>query len=152
MLPLKKSIFQTEWNSLWDEKKENRKPNSLIQTLAYRSNIYYFKIYQRGNWKNNSSTLHLEVHTRYFRHRYSIKLSLAQTSWFTKKGPDVNNFTKSFSHISNWVLSSVLYSETFNLAKYSINTWLHFTNNKLHRRISLSTHLYKPIHQTSLLL
>ena len=56
------------------KKKENSKPNSLIQTLVYSSNIYYSKIYQRGNWKN-ISTLHLEVWTRYFRHRYSIKLS-----------------------------------------------------------------------------
>ena len=63
----------TECNSLWDEKrKKNCKPNSLIQTLIYRSNIYYSKIYQREDWKNNSSTLHLEVWTRYFRHRYSI--------------------------------------------------------------------------------
>ena len=59
----------------WKKRKqENCKSNSLIQTLVYRSNIYYSKIYQRGNWKNNSSTLHLEVWTRYFRHRYSIKL------------------------------------------------------------------------------
>ena len=56
------------------KKKENSKPNSLIQTLVYSSNIYYSKIYQRGNWKN-ISTLHLEVWIRYFRHRYSIKLS-----------------------------------------------------------------------------
>ena len=73
---LKKSIFPTECNSLWDEKKkENCKPNSLIHALVYRSNIYYSKIYQRENWKNNSSTLHLEVWTKYFRNRYSIKLS-----------------------------------------------------------------------------
>ena len=43
--------------------------------MVYRSNIYYSEIYQRGNWKNNSSSLHLEVWTRYFRHRYSVKLS-----------------------------------------------------------------------------
>ena len=30
---------------------------------------------KRGNWKSNSSTLHLEMWTRYFRHSYSIKLS-----------------------------------------------------------------------------
>ena len=30
---------------------------------------------KRGNWKNDSSTLHLEVWTRYFRPRYSIKVS-----------------------------------------------------------------------------
>ena len=63
----------TGCNSLWDEKrKKNCKPNSLIQTLIYRSNICYSKIYQRKDWKNNSSTLHLEMWTRYFRHRYSI--------------------------------------------------------------------------------
>ena len=59
----------------WDEKKHNCKPNSLIQTLVCWSNIHCSKIYQRENWKNNSSTLHLEVRTRYFRHRYSIKFS-----------------------------------------------------------------------------
>ena len=30
---LKESIFPIECNSLWDEKKENCKPNSLIKTL-----------------------------------------------------------------------------------------------------------------------
>ena len=30
-----------------------------------------------------------------------------------KEGPGVNNFTKSFAHISNRVLSSELYSEDF---------------------------------------
>ena len=54
--------------------KRSCKPNPLIQTLVYRSNIYYSKIYQRGNWKSNGWTLHLEVWTRYFRHRYQIKL------------------------------------------------------------------------------
>ena len=71
-LPKKKSIFRTECNSLWDEKKNNCKPSSPIHTLIYRSNIYYSKIYKREDWKNSSSTLHLEVRTRYFRHRYSI--------------------------------------------------------------------------------
>ena len=32
-LPKKKSIFRTECNSLWDEKKKNCKPSSLIHTL-----------------------------------------------------------------------------------------------------------------------
>ena len=32
-------------------KTKNCKPNSLIQTLLYRSNIYNFKIYQREHWK-----------------------------------------------------------------------------------------------------
>ena len=53
-------------------KKKNCKPSSLTQTLIYMSNIYYSKIYKREDWKNSSSTLHLEVSTRYFRHRYSI--------------------------------------------------------------------------------
>ena len=54
-------------------KKKNCKPNFLVQTLIYRSNIHYSKIYQKEDCKNNSSTLHLEVWTKYFRHRYSIK-------------------------------------------------------------------------------
>ena len=43
--PKKKSIFRTEYNSLSEEKRKNCKPNSLIQTSIYRSNIYYSKIY-----------------------------------------------------------------------------------------------------------
>ena len=39
--------------------KENCKSNSLIQTLIYRSNIYYSKIYHKGTWKNNSSPPYL---------------------------------------------------------------------------------------------
>ena len=35
------------------KKKDNCKQNSLIQTLVYRSNIYYSKVYQRENWKKN---------------------------------------------------------------------------------------------------
>ena len=67
---LKESIFRTECNSLWDEKKktkkkkeENCKPNSLIQTLVYRSNLVYTipKFIKEEIEKNNSSTLHLEV-------------------------------------------------------------------------------------------
>ena len=46
-----------------------------METLVYRSNIYYSKIYQGGIEKDNSLTLHLEVRTRYSRHRYSIKFS-----------------------------------------------------------------------------
>ena len=59
------------------KKEENCKPNSLIQTLVYRSNLVYTipKFIKEEIEKNNSSTLHLEVWTRYFRHRYSIKLS-----------------------------------------------------------------------------
>ena len=66
------------------------KANPLIQTVVHRSNIYYFKIHQKENWKNiqfpleqqknstsqaPSSTLHLEQRTRYFRYEYSIKIS-----------------------------------------------------------------------------
>ena len=53
-------------------RKKNCKPSSLTQTLIYRLNMYYSKIYKREDWKTNSSTLHLEVRIRYFRHRYSI--------------------------------------------------------------------------------
>ena len=43
---LKKSIFRTVCNSLWDEKKKkNCEASSLIQTLIYSLNIYYSKIY-----------------------------------------------------------------------------------------------------------
>ena len=64
-------------------KKKNSKPNPLIQTLVYRSNIYYSKIYQKEiektkqnffwNERNMTSqtpcsTLHLKVWTWYFRH------------------------------------------------------------------------------------
>ena len=58
--------------------------------MVHRSNIHYSKINQKrklekayktssGTIKNEtpqepSSTLHLEVWARYFRHRYSIKL------------------------------------------------------------------------------
>ena len=59
-----------------NKKKKNSKPNRPIQTLVYKSYISNPKIYQKGNWKNNSSPLHLEVWTRYFRQRYSIKLSI----------------------------------------------------------------------------
>ena len=34
------------------------KKNPLIQTLIYKWDIYYSEIYQRGNLKNNRSTLH----------------------------------------------------------------------------------------------
>ena len=38
---------------------KNYKSNFLIQTLTYRSNIYYFKIYHKGALANNSSTAYL---------------------------------------------------------------------------------------------
>ena len=48
------------WKSAhsWDEKKRY-KSNPLIQTLIYRSNIYYSKIYHKGTSKSNSSTPYL---------------------------------------------------------------------------------------------
>ena len=78
---------------------------------------------------------------------------LFNTGFFIfKEGPDdVSNFTKSFAHILNYEFYRLYYIVKIVLAKYSINAWLLFTNNSLHR-ISWSTHFYKPIHQTSILL
>ena len=71
--------WHIEVGALKKKKEDNCKQNSLIQTLVYRSNIYYSKVYQRENWKKKkekkSTNLHLEVRIRYFRHRYSMKLS-----------------------------------------------------------------------------
>ena len=55
----KKTIFGTEYNSLWNEKKKNCKSNSYIQILISRSNLYYSKIYHKGTWENNSSPSYL---------------------------------------------------------------------------------------------
>ena len=74
----KKNQYFEQSATLFGTKKNKNKRTVnqiLLPKLWYRSDIYYFKIYQRGNWKNNSSDLHLEVWTKYFRHRYSIKLS-----------------------------------------------------------------------------
>ena len=49
------------------EKKKNFKSRPFIQTLVYKSNIYYSKIDQKGNWKNNGSALHLDMCASYFR-------------------------------------------------------------------------------------
>ena len=62
----------TQKKSTLGWRKKNCRLSSLTQTLIYRSNMYYSKIYKREDWKTNSSTLHLEVRTSYFRHRYSI--------------------------------------------------------------------------------
>ena len=74
---------------LFEKQNYNRNPNPLIQTAVHRSNIYYSKIYQKGNWKNIRfflegkkydpagtwlNSLHLKGRARYFRHRHSIKL------------------------------------------------------------------------------
>ena len=72
--PKKNQYFEHSATLFGMKKKKNCKQNSLIQTLVCNSNIYYSKICERGNWKNNSSTLPLEVWTRYFRHSYSIKI------------------------------------------------------------------------------
>ena len=52
-------------------KKKNCKSNPLTQTLVSRSNKFIIQEIE----KSNGSTIHLEVSTRYFRHRFSIKLS-----------------------------------------------------------------------------
>ena len=43
--------WHIEVGALKKKKEDNCKQNSLIQTLVYRSNIYYSKVYQRENWK-----------------------------------------------------------------------------------------------------
>ena len=54
--PRKNQYFEKSATLFGMKKIENCKPNSLIQTLIYRSNIHYSKIYQREDWKNNSLT------------------------------------------------------------------------------------------------
>ena len=62
-----------------------------------------------------------------------------------KKEPhDVNNFSKSFTHILNFQFYRPYYILKIFLFSYSINAWLHFANNNLHRTISWSTHLFNP--------
>ena len=46
--PPKKNQYFEQSATLFEVKKKI-KSNSLIQALAYKSNIYYSKIYQRGN-------------------------------------------------------------------------------------------------------
>ena len=62
-VPPRKNQYFEQSATPFGIKKKNSKANSLIQTLMYRSNMYYSKIYQREDWKkkknNNSSTLHL---------------------------------------------------------------------------------------------
>ena len=68
---------------------------------------------------------------------------LFNTGFFIKEGPDdVNNFTKRFAHILNYEFYRLYYIVKIVLVKYSINAWLHSTNNKLLRRISWSTQFY----------
>ena len=71
--PKKINISNRVQLSLGWKKNKNCKPNSLIQTLIYRSNICCSKIYQREDLKNNSLTLRLKLRIRYFSHfKYSI--------------------------------------------------------------------------------
>ena len=56
-------------NSHWDQISHS------LTSIIYQSNVCYSKIYQEEIEKDNSSTLHLDMLTRYFRYRYSIKLS-----------------------------------------------------------------------------
>ena len=58
--PKKINISKRVQLSLRWKIKRNCKPNSIIQTFVYRSNIYYSKTDQSGHWKSNSSTLHLD--------------------------------------------------------------------------------------------
>ena len=51
----KKSTFQTECNSLCDEKKKRIVNRILLPKLWYRLDIYYLKIYQRRNWKKTKA-------------------------------------------------------------------------------------------------
>ena len=70
---LKKSIFWTECNSVWDEKQIIIN-QILLSKLWYIGPIYTIPKFIKGKIeKNNSSALHLKVRTRYFRQRYSIK-------------------------------------------------------------------------------
>ena len=72
---LRKSIFQTECNSLWDEKKEEKGIVSqiLLSKLSYIGQIYTIpKLIKKEIEK---TTAQLSIWTRYFRHRYSTKLS-----------------------------------------------------------------------------
>ena len=57
ILAKKKSIFGRVLTL--EMKKKRYKSNPLIQTLIYRSNTYYSKIYDKVTWKNNSSTTYL---------------------------------------------------------------------------------------------
>ena len=47
--PKENGYFEQTATLFGMKKKENFISNSLIQTLVYRSNAYYSKIYQRGN-------------------------------------------------------------------------------------------------------
>ena len=80
-LPSSRMLMQGLKEYKWETMKEMLAalPEFVNQILLFkpwdRSDIYYFKIFHRKKWKNNSSNLHIEVWTRYFRHRYSIELS-----------------------------------------------------------------------------
>ena len=58
----------------------------LLSKVWYIGQIYTIsKFIKEEIGKDNSPTLYLKVWTRYFRHKYSIKLSLTQASLFVKK-------------------------------------------------------------------
>ena len=69
----------------------------LLSKVWYIGQIYTIsKFIKEEIGKDNSSTLYLKVWTTYFRHRYSIKLSLTQASLFVKK--DLIQIILLFSH------------------------------------------------------
>ena len=63
----KKSIFQTECYSLWDEKKKQETKERIVNRIFYSKLWYKGQIYNIPNFivkevdKENSSILHLEV-------------------------------------------------------------------------------------------
>ena len=73
-LPKKNHYLKQTATLSWMKKKKKKKIVNQILLSKRRSNGQSSKTYQKGNSKNNSSTLHLEMWTRYFRHKYSIKL------------------------------------------------------------------------------
>ena len=56
---LVKKQYLEQSATLFQMKKKNCKSNSLIQTLVYRSNTSYSKIYHKESSKHNSSTPYL---------------------------------------------------------------------------------------------
>ena len=53
-VPPRKNQYFEQSATPFGIKKKNSKANSLTQTLMYRSNIYYSKIYQREDWKKKT--------------------------------------------------------------------------------------------------
>ena len=81
----KQNPYLEQSQTLFD--RDNRKPNSLIQTMVHMPNLYYSKLYQKRyirfhlkqeknmTFQTPSSTFHFDEWTRYFRYRDIIKLS-----------------------------------------------------------------------------